>query len=190
MLALIAFSSGRRWRRSRRMRCLRQLQAVVIQAQLVQYICGYRTEVFADTIIGITKHSNPPQGKLLISLCISLYMCIGQMLFSVYFNRYFFLCNIKVQNIVFNIVLTPHIAGKFFQKVIPKMLFFRCHIFTKRSRVLDKLFIIWQHGYSSSTADAVPLLPQEKAFLVVRQSLFAPYIILPRMNVAAAATTM
>ena len=31
-------------------------------------------------------------------------MCIGQMLFSVYFNRYFFLCNIKVQNIVFNIV--------------------------------------------------------------------------------------
>ena len=90
MLALIAFSSGRRWRRSRRMRCLRQLQAVVIQAQFVQYICGYRTEVFSDTIIGITKHSNPPQGKLLISLCISLYMCIGQMLFSVYFNRYFF----------------------------------------------------------------------------------------------------
>ena len=85
------------------------------------------------------------------------------MLYSVYLNNDFLFCYVKIDDIIFNIMLSSYVVWKSFQKIIPQMFFFRRHMFSQKSCVRNEFFIVRDHVLLLIHHFVVPLLPQEKA---------------------------
>ena len=108
---------------------------------MLQNILTYRVEIACDISIGVTQNCQPQFVQCCIAFSIRSLPCGFIMLRAVKFDNKFRLRAIKIDNVMSDYFLTIHSDRKFFQKVIPEMTFFLCHLFPQILGVLCQLGI-------------------------------------------------
>ena len=93
-------------------------------------------------LIRIAQDRKPAALKKIVSLCIRTQAFRIIMLRSIQFNDDTLICAIEIDDIFSNYLLPIYCKRKCFQKIIPKMLFFPCHVFSQSLCKAGKLRII------------------------------------------------
>ncbi len=106
-------------------------------------ICTNALEILIDFVICNTNYTNTIRFEKSCSLRIFFRVLFFKMLRSIQFNDNLSLCTVKIRNIITNHFL-PYKPNRIrFQKVIPQMPFFLCHVPAQLFCQWNKLFIVF-----------------------------------------------
>ena len=94
-------------------------------------VSTHSIKVLVNIIVAVSQYANAQESELSVSLCIFLFVHWSAVLYTVNFNGDSFFCNKKVKDIVSDIFLPVYGKGEMLEKIIPDMLFFGGHIFSK-----------------------------------------------------------
>ena len=100
-------------------------------------------KMLIHSIVAISQHADTQLSKLGISLGVFLSVRWLTVLHTVNFDGDAFFCNEKIKDVVTNGFLTVYSKRQVLQKIIPKMLFFRGHIFSECLRGPGKRRIVF-----------------------------------------------
>ena len=128
-------------------------------------ILAHSPKVFLNIQIRISQNSITVSCKIVISLRITLFTLFGKMLGTIQLNNQFCIRNIKICYIVIQYLLPLDCDIQFFQKIIPKMLFFFGHVFAQILRLSGQILIIPSvHQNTSSVRLRLTPSPQGEGF--------------------------
>ena len=126
-------------------------------------------------------------------------MLLRIVLTSIQLNSYFCRRNIEVQNVIFNVFLSFGGKGSDLQKIIPKVFFFGCHIFSQLLCVGYEIFVVFIHftnknfrnvrvAYSSVRCDdlrSIVTFGERPCHLpLLREGLVMPFLYFEKMELS------
>ena len=115
---------------------------------MLQNILANSQKAVLNVLVAVSQHSIPKFGKLKISLFICLAVFGESVLSSVDLDHKSCACDIEIDDMVTDVLLTIDGDGEPFQKIIPQMFFFGGHVLAEDSCIGGEvLVVVILHGW-------------------------------------------